>query len=56
MTGSLVLVTGAGGFIGRHLVRDLATAGYRVRAVSRGRLPADPRLLLRGAFQLLSAN
>lgn len=36
MTGSLVLVTGAGGFIGRHLVRDLATAGYRVRAVSRG--------------------
>jgi nucleoside-diphosphate-sugar epimerase len=28
---SSVLVTGAGGFIGRHLCRALATAGYRVR-------------------------
>ena len=40
MTGPLILVTGAGGFIGRHLVPDLRAAGYRVRAVSRGGVPA----------------
>ncbi len=31
----LIAVTGAGGFVGGHVVRDLATAGYRVRALSR---------------------
>ncbi len=34
-TARRVVVTGAGGFIGRHLVPALADAGYRVRAVSR---------------------
>lgn len=31
----LVVVTGAGGFIGGHLVRALREAGYRIRAVTR---------------------
>jgi nucleoside-diphosphate-sugar epimerase len=30
-----ILVTGASGFIGQHLVRKLAESGYRVRAASR---------------------
>ena len=34
--GELVLVTGAGGFIGGHLVGDLLAAGFRrVRAVDK---------------------
>src|SRR6059036_728041 len=33
MADDLVLVTGAGGFIGGHLVADLRKAGRRVRAV-----------------------
>jgi nucleoside-diphosphate-sugar epimerase len=35
---SLVLVTGAGGFIGGHLVRDLLAQGYAVRGVDRKRV------------------
>jgi len=35
-----VLITGANGFIGRHLCRDLALRGFRVKAVSRRRF--DP--------------
>jgi len=33
--GDIVAVTGGSGFIGRHLVRHLKEAGYRVRALSR---------------------
>jgi nucleoside-diphosphate-sugar epimerase len=33
--GAQVLVTGAGGFIGSHLVERLVTEGYRVRALLR---------------------
>jgi uncharacterized protein YbjT (DUF2867 family) len=32
-----VLVTGATGFIGRHLVRHLADTGHAVRALTRDR-------------------
>lgn len=37
-----IVVTGAGGFIGRHLVAELAARGHRVRAIVRsaGRRPA----------------
>jgi UDP-glucose 4-epimerase len=41
LSGSTVLVTGAHGFIGRHLVERLAELGADVHAVSR-RTPADP--------------
>lgn len=40
--GGRVLVTGASGFVGRHLVRALAEAGYQLRAVSRGTAPDKP--------------
>ncbi len=36
-----VLVTGADGFVGRHLVRYLAMQGYHVIAASRGTLTFD---------------
>ena len=42
----LVVVTGAGGFIGRHLVRALCDAGYRVGAVTRA-AAADTRDAIR---------
>ena len=34
--GHMILVTGANGFVGRHVVRELAGAGKRVRALVRG--------------------
>ncbi|MGE3923823.1 MAG: NAD-dependent epimerase/dehydratase family protein, partial [Lautropia sp.] len=37
---ALVVVTGAGGFVGRHVVAALTAAGLRVRAVTR-RAAAD---------------
>lgn len=39
--GHTVAVTGATGFIGSHLVRQLVDAGYRVRVLTR-RLPVNP--------------
>ena len=39
MKSDLIVVAGAGGFIGGHLVRDLVSRGHRVRAVDRKPLP-----------------
>ena len=41
---STVLVTGAHGFVGRHVVRTLAAASYDVVAVARPGEPLDPSL------------
>ena len=56
----LILVTGAGGFIGRHLVADLRSEGYkRIRAVDIKpyaewyQIFPDTDISLRGRFQRL---
>jgi nucleoside-diphosphate-sugar epimerase len=38
-----VVVTGASGFIGRHLLRRLATEDFEIHATTRGRPPSDLR-------------
>ena len=37
-----VLVTGAGGFVGGHVVRRFAAAGWRVTGLIHRRAPKDP--------------
>ena len=46
MTSSLVLVTGATGYIGGRLVPELLDAGYRVRVLARtpAKLSGEPWL------------
>lgn len=40
MNGDRILVTGAGGFVGPHVVAALRTAGYRIRVTQRAAAPA----------------
>lgn len=42
MNGERVLLTGASGFVGRHLLHDLIARGYRVRTAGRGTAPIAP--------------
>jgi NAD dependent epimerase/dehydratase len=57
-----VLVTGAGGFIGSHLVEALLAQGARVRAFVRYNSRADPGLLssipaqLQGSFEVVAGD
>ena len=37
-----ILLTGASGFVGRHVLDDLAARGYRVRTAGRSATPASP--------------
>lgn len=41
MKGERILLTGASGFVGRHLLDDLVARGYQVRTVGRGTAPAS---------------
>lgn len=54
MTGARVLITGAGGFVGSHLVMGFATLGYQVTALDRGFDPATRRRL--SGMQLVEAD
>jgi dTDP-glucose 4,6-dehydratase len=53
-TGEKVLVTGAGGFIGSHLVERLVKAGASVRAFVRYNSRADPGLLRMASPEICS--
>ncbi len=43
MSGKLIALTGATGFIGRHLLRALSERGYRVRVLLRRPVPRAVR-------------
>jgi UDP-glucose 4-epimerase len=42
MSNARILLTGASGFVGRHLLADLAAAGYRLRVATRRRMDVPP--------------
>lgn len=62
LSGEKVLVTGAGGFIGSHLVEELISSGTQVRAFVRYNSRGDPGLLnhlaphIRGEIELISGD
>jgi nucleoside-diphosphate-sugar epimerase len=41
MTGELVFITGANGFVGAHVLRELLSKGYRARVAVRSQAKAD---------------
>ena len=43
-TGPLAVVTGAAGFLGRAISRELARRGFRVRGIGRSERPDDPHV------------
>ena len=43
-SGPLAVVTGAGGFFGRAISRELARRGFRVRGIGRSERPDDPHV------------
>jgi dihydroflavonol-4-reductase len=55
VTAPLAAVTGATGFVGRHLVDHLLEEGYAVRALSRGRLTPQGVEAVRGDLDDVSA-
>ena len=44
VSGPLAVVTGAGGFFGRSICRNLARRGFRVRGIGRSEPPDDPHV------------
>jgi predicted dehydrogenase/nucleoside-diphosphate-sugar epimerase len=44
VSGPLAIVTGAGGFFGRSICRQLARRGFRVRGIGRSEPPDDPNV------------
>ena len=55
-SGNLVVVTGASGFIGRHLTEYLVSDGMRVRGITRGATDLPPGVEAAVASDLLDRN
>ena len=56
LSGKKILVTGASGFIGKHLCRELIKRGCKIHAVSRKERDSDCRLSKSANFSPISAS